>query len=234
MKKAALILAILVFSILYYMGVMTRKETLPFSKEFFTVETSPAAFQPMDVKGVWPLKARTAGQKVPTLSNKELDQLYQLKLDRGLRNLPVVSFFLIREAEQARRDGDYDLSVRLATYSIKFSPDLSQPYFELAKARWHQSPFQFEKIPASFFDGVRALRSYFLSSLNFYYNLFYILSNAILLTFMLFGIVVLVKYFPLYVYDIRKNLTQEVSKIVLNGLKIFVLFIPFFLRLDML
>jgi tetratricopeptide (TPR) repeat protein len=233
MKKAVFILAIIVFSILYYMGVMTKKETLPFSKDFFTVET-PATEQPIDIKEVWPLKGRSSGQKVPTLSSKELDQLYQLKLDRGLRNIPLLSFFLIREAQQARYAGDHDLSVRLANSSIKFSPDLFTPYFELAKARWHQNTFQFDKIIPSFLDGLIALTSYFSSSLNFYYNVFYILANAILLTFMLFGIVVLVKYFPLFVYDIRKDLTQEITKVVLNGLRIFVLFIPFFLRLDML
>ena len=151
MKKAVLILAIVIFSILYYMGVMTRKETLPFSKEFFSVETPPTVGLPMDVKGVWPLKGRTPGQKVPTLSSKELDQLYQMKLDRGLRNLPVISFYLIREAEQARRGGDHDLSVRLATFSIKFSPDLSQPYFELAKARLYQNPFQVGQGPSQLF-----------------------------------------------------------------------------------
>jgi hypothetical protein len=233
MKKAVFILAIIVFSILYYMGVMTKKETLPFSKDFFTVET-PSAERPVDIKEVWPVKGRSSGQKVPTLSSKELDQLYQLKLDGGLRNIPVVSFFLIREAQQARHAGDHDLSVRLANSSIKFSPDLFPPYFELAKARWHQNAFQLDKIMPSFLDGLIALTSYFSSSLNFYYNLFYILANAILLTFMLFGIVVLVKYFPLFVYDIRKDLSQEVTKVVLNGLKIFILFIPFFLRLDML
>jgi len=233
MKKAVFILALIVFSILYYMGVMTRKETLPFSKDFFTVET-PSAEQPLDVKDVWPTKGRASGQKVPTLSSKELDQLYQMKLDRGLRNIPILSFFLIRESQEARRAGDDDLSVRLANSSIKFSPELYPTYFELAKARFRQNAFQFDKIMPSFLEGLNALTSYFSSSLHFYYNLFYILANAVLLTFMLFGIVVLVKYFPLFVYEIRKDLTQEITKVVLNGLRIFILFVPFFLRLDML
>ena len=103
MKRAVFILAIIVFAILYYMGVMTKKETLPFSKDFFLVET-PAAEQPIDIKEVWPLKGRTSGQKVPTLSSKELDQLYQLKLDGGLRNIPVVSFFLITTADCSIND----------------------------------------------------------------------------------------------------------------------------------
>jgi len=51
-KKAVLILAILIFSILFYMGVITRKETLPFSKEFFSIETPPAANLSFDFRGL--------------------------------------------------------------------------------------------------------------------------------------------------------------------------------------
>jgi tetratricopeptide (TPR) repeat protein len=234
MRKSLFILAILVFAVLYYMGVMTEKETLPFSREFFTVETPSTVDLPLDVKALWPLKGKAGGQKISSLTNKELDQLYQLKLDRGIRNLPMLSFFLIRQAEQARNERDHELSLRLSTYSIKFSPELSQPYFELARTLWAQNPFQFTSILSSFFDGVKVLIAYYSSSLNVSYNLFYILANAILLTFALFGIVVLIKYLPLYFYDIHKDLTQEVSKVIFNSFKIFLLFIPFFLRMDLL
>jgi len=51
------------------------------------------------------------------------------------------------------------------------------------------------------------------------------------MTFIVFGIVVLIKYLPLYFYDIQKNLTQDVGKLLINSFKILFLFIPFFLRL---
>src|SRR4030043_858425 len=54
------------------------------------------------------------------------------------------------------------------------------------------------------------------------------------MSFIIFGIVVLVKDLPLYFYDIRKNVAQETSGLVINSVKILVFFIPFFLRLDML
>jgi tetratricopeptide (TPR) repeat protein len=54
------------------------------------------------------------------------------------------------------------------------------------------------------------------------------------MTFIVFGIVVLIRYLPLYTYNIRKNVAQEIPTLVMNGLKILVLFIPFFLRLDIL
>ena len=222
MKKAIIILIILILSLLYYTGVLTKKETLPFSKEFFSVES------PASTDRTWDLKKSTP------LSQKELDQFYQLKLDRGIRNLPILSFLLIRESEQARGKGDADQAVRMAITSTKFSPDLPQPYFELGRALWHQNPFQLHKILPEVLKGEMVQFQYYSSSLKLFYNMFYILSNAILMTFIIFGIVVMIKYFPLYFYDIRKNMTQEISRLLINSLKIFFLFIPFFFRLDML
>jgi tetratricopeptide (TPR) repeat protein len=222
MRKAILILIILVLSLLYYTGVLTKKETLPFSKEFFSVES------PGSTDRVWGLERGTP------LNPKELDQLYQVKLDKGIRNVPILSFLLIRESVRARRKGEIDQAVRMAADSIKFSPDLSQPYFELARALYHQNAFQLHKILRELLRGEMVQCQYYPSSLKLFYNVFYILSNAILMTFIIFGVVLMVKYFPLYFYDIRKNLTQEISMLLINSVKIFVFFIPFFLRLDIL
>jgi tetratricopeptide (TPR) repeat protein len=222
MKKAIPILIILILSLLYHTGVLTKKETLPFSKEFFSVES------PASTDRIWGIE-----RGIP-MNPKELDQLYQVKLDKGIRNVPILSFLLIRESEQARRKGNTEQAIRMATDSIKFSPDLPQPYFELARALYHQNPLQLHKILHELLKGEIVTCQYYPSSLKAFYNVFYILSNAILMTFIIFGIVVMVKYFPLYFYDIRKNLTQEISRLLINSLKIFVFFLPFFLRLDIL
>ena len=200
MKKAILILIILILSLLYYTGMLTKKEILPFSKEFFSVESSGSSDR------LWGLERGTS------VNPKELDQLYQLKLDKGIRNVPTLSFLLIRESERARRKGDADRAIRAATDSIKFSPDLPQPYFELAQALCYQNPLQLHKILAELLRGVIMQFQYYPSSLRLFYNVFYILSNGILMTFIVLGVVVMVKYFPLYFYDIRKNLSQEISK----------------------
>ncbi len=222
MKKSIIILIILVLSLLYYTGALTKKETLPFSKEFFSVESSVSADRVWDVK------------KNAPPSQKELDQLYQVKLDQGLRNIPLLSLLLIRESEKMRAKGDADQAVRIAAYSVKFSPDLPHPYFELARALWQQNPFQLQKILPEVLKGEVIPFRYYPSSLRLFYNLFYIGSNAILMTFVIFGIVVMIRYLPLYFYDMRKNMTQEIPRLLLTSLKIFILFVPFFLRLDML
>lgn len=234
MKKAIIILIVLIIAFLYYGGFLTKKETLPFSKEFFTVETPPSDDRPLDLKGIWVSKSQGSDKKTPAKSTKELDQLYQLKLDKGIRNLPILSTLLSREARKARERGDSDQAVALASYSVKLSPDLPPFYFELAKALWSQSPFQLHKIFPEVFKGLLAQFQHYPSSLNFVYNFFFILCNAILMTFVVFGIVVMVKYLSLYFYDIRRSLTQKVSGLLVSSAKIFVLFIPFFLRLDIL
>ncbi len=222
MKKTIFILIILILALLYYTGAFTKKETLPFSKEFFSVES------PVPADRAWDFK------RSGSLSQKELDQLYQLKLDQGIRNVPLLSFLLIRESEKTREKGDADQAVRIASYSVKISPDLPQPYCELATALWHQSPFQLHRILPEVLKGEAAQFRYYPNSLRRFYNMFYILSNALLMTFMIFGIVVMIRYLPLYFYDIKKNMTQEISRLLFASLKIFILFIPFFLRLDML
>jgi len=234
MKKAIFILIVLILPLLYYMmGVLSRKETLPFSKEFFSVETPPSSDRPLDLKGTGFLKPQ-GDSKTSSFTTKNLEQLYESKLDRGIRNLPVLSFVLLREARQVRREGHSDQAVRLVLYANKFSPDQPEPYFELAKARWSENPFQVHQILPEIVKGEMAQFRLYPNSLKFFYNVFYILANAILLVFIVFGVVVMVKYLPLYFYDIRKNLTREFSRLFVNSIKILLLLVPFFLRLDIL
>lgn len=222
MKKAFIILLIIIFSLLYYSGFLTKRETLPLSKDFFSAETSSS------LDTTWSVKKKSPPDK------KELDNLYQLKLDKGIRNLPIISFLLIRESERLMKKGDTEYAIELAQYSIKFSPDHFEPYFGLAHAYWHKSVLNFHLVIASIFQGLKKRVYYYPDSLKFFYNIFYILSNGILMTFIVLGIVILIKYIPLYFYDISKNLSKEISKLIINSFKIVVLLIPFFLRLDVL
>lgn len=234
MKKTVFILIIIIFSLLYYLGILAEKENLPLSEDVSSIDIPLLTERSFDAKEIGFLKFRSGDRRAFSLSKKELDQLYQLKLDKGIRNLPVLSLFLIREAKQARKNGNSDQAIELATYSIQLSPDLPQPYFELARAHWQQTPFQLNKILPEIFKGQMARFHHYPSSLSFFYNIFYILSNAILMAFIVFGIVVMVKYFPLYFYDLRKNFTQKMSSLLFIGIKVLFLFVPFFLRLDIL
>ncbi len=225
---------LILLSLLYYLGFLTRKETLPLSKDFFSTESSSSVEPALDLKSFSVARAK-GGEKGPlSLDPKDLNQLYQLKLDKGIRNLSSFSFFLMREAEKVRQSGNLQQAIEWVTHASRLSPDLPQPYFKLARLVWQQKPFRLDEAFSKVLDGLKAVFRHYPASLNFFYHLFYILSNAILMAFVVFGIVILWRYLSLYFYDIRKNLTQEVASLLLNGLKVFILFIPFFLRLDLL
>ncbi len=233
MKKTLLLLFLIVITLLYYLGFLTKRETLPLSKEFFSAESSASGEQALNLKAVGLIQSKMKEKKPLSLDQKELEQLYQLKLDRGIRNVSTLSLLLTRQAKQAREKKDLTRSIELAIYAGKLSPDLPQPYFELARSRFQNNPLRLDEVLSETLKGYRAKFRNYPASLNLFYHIFYILSNAVLMAFIIFGIILLWKHFPLYFYDIRKNLTQEVSSLLLNGLKVFILFIPLFLRLDL-
>ncbi len=224
---------IIIATFLYYLGFFTKEETLPLSKEFFSAESSLSSEQTLNLKGLSWIQSKIAERKPLSLEKRELDQLYQLKLDRGIHNLSTFSLYLTRQARQARQAGDLPRAFELATYASKFSPDLPQPYFEIARSRWQHRPFHLHEVLLDVLKGYRAKFRNFPATLTLLYRTFYHLSNALLMAFILFGIVVLWKYLSLYFHDIRRNLTQEISSLLLNGFKVFLLFLPFFLRFDL-
>jgi hypothetical protein len=136
MKKGVFLLAVLILSVLYYEGVFTGTETFPLSREFFSAETPSSDGQPLDLKGIWFSKSRNPADSISSMTPKELDQIYQLQLDKGLKNIPLLSSVLIREAKKARKEQKKDRATELLTYAVRFSPDLPRPHFERAWALW--------------------------------------------------------------------------------------------------
>ena len=232
--KAVIILSVSVFCLLYYLGVLTQSKTLPVSKEFFSVEISPSVDGVLPFPAGGPFKGRPLDPETLASSTKELDQMFQWKADQGVRNIPILSSLLIRMSEQSRRQGNADQAIQLANQAVRFSPNLAQSYFELAKAHGSRDLLRPDQALFVFFKGMAAQVKYFPSSLQLFYNAFFIVSNALLMTFIVFAIMVLAKYLPLYFYDIQRNLTQEMTKLILHSFRIFFLFVPVILRLDLL
>lgn len=224
---------IILLALLYYLGFLSGKETLPLSKEFFITEGSSSVEKALDLKSIGPVRSKAAERNPPSFDRRDLDRLYQLKLDRGIQNLSAFSLLLIREGRRMEEAGNLPRAIELATDANRFSPDLPQPYFELARLTWKQRPFRLDEVLLKALEGYKATLRNYPSSLNLYYHIFYLLANAILMAFIVFGIVLLWRYLVLYFYDIRRNLTQEIKSLFLNGLKVFVLFLPLFLRLDL-
>lgn len=232
MKKAILILVIILLVLFYYLGLFSKQDTLPLSSDFFSARSYTERESALDLKEIGFIKKRTS-EPLP-LTQKELEALYQIQLDKGVKNLPTVSLALLRKAKEARERGEIEKAQEWTTYAMKISPLLPQPHVEMAKIYWKKNPFHLHKVFSEILKAQLKKFHDYPSLLRLSYHGLYILSNAILMSFILFGIMILIKYLPLYFYDLRKNLTQEFRSLILNGLKVFVLFLPIFLRFDLL
>lgn len=232
MKKAILILVIILLVLFYYLGLFSKQDTLPLSSDFFSARNYTERESALDLKEIGFIKKR-ASEPLP-LTQKELEALYQTQLDRGVKNLPTVSLALLRKAKEARERGEIEKAQEWTTYAMKISPLLPQPHVEMAKIYWKKNPFHLHKVFSEILKAQLKKFHDYPSLLRLSYHGLYLLSNAILMSFILFGIMILIKYLPLYFYDLRKNLTQEFRSLILNGLKVFVLFLPIFLRFDLL
>lgn len=218
----------------YYLGFFSKSETLPLSSDFFSARTYTEREAALDLKEIGFLKKRSSESKSLLITQKELEALYQTQLDKGVKNLPTVSLFLLRKSQEARERGEIEKAQELITYAMKLSPALPQPHLEMAKIYWKKNPFRLHLVFSEILKGELKKIQDYPNLLRRSYHGLYILSNAILMSFILFGIVILIKYLPLYFYDLRKNLTQELQSLLINGLKVFVLFLPIFLRFDLL
>jgi len=232
LKKAILILVIILLVLFYYLGLFSKQDTLPLSSDFFSARNYTERESALDLKEIGFIKKR-ASEPLP-LTQKELEALYQTQLDRGVKNLPTVSLALLRKAKEARERGEIEKAQEWTTYAMKISPLLPQPHVEMAKIYWKKNPFHLHKVFSEILKAQLKKFHDYPSLLRLSYHGLYLLSNAILMSFILFGIMILIKYLPLYFYDLRKNLTQEFRSLILNGLKVFVLFLPIFLRFDLL
>ncbi len=232
MKKAILIFVIILLVLFYYLGLFSKQDTLPLSSDFFSARSYTERESALDLKEIGFIKKRSS-EPLP-LTRKELEALYQTQLDKGVKNLPAVSLALLRKAKEARERGEIEKAQEWTTYAMKISPALPQPHGEMAKIYWKKNPFHLHKVFSETFKAQLKKFHDYPSLLRLSYHSLYILSNAILMSFILFGIMILIKYLPLYFYDLRKNLTQELRSLILNGLKVFVLFLPIFLRFDLL
>lgn len=234
MKKAILILGLTLIALFYYLGFFSKRDTLPLSSDFFSARIYTERESAFDLKEIGFLKRKSSESRNIQITQKELETLYQTQLDRGVKNLPTVSLFLLRKSKEAREKGEIEKAQELTTYAMKISPDLSQPHLEMARIYWAKNPLHLHKVFSEILKGQFKKFQDYPSLLRLSYHGLYLLSNAVLMSFILFGIVILIKYLPLYFYDLRKNLSQELQSLLINGLKVFVLFLPLFFRFDLI
>jgi len=165
-------------------------------------------------------------------SQEELEKVYQWKLDQGIRNHYAFALALVRESEQGAGKGMFGGAPELLNYAEKMAPDFSQ--VAIARAKWLGSRIldSRENAPKavlawiqgvwlSFYNPEEALPQIVDLSLWIFF--------CFLLTFLAFALSLFIRYYSLFVHDLKKLIRLKISSIPLAIFGLLFLLFPFFL-----
>lgn len=168
------------------------------------------------------------------LGKEELDTIYEAQLDQGMRNIPLLSCLLVRESLRALDRNDLEKAEFLCQYAKKFAPDSPLAYFTMGRIYWNRSKTLVNLVIREDVGGVCAIlrnfRILFFKSLN----ILYLISGALLLTFVAFALMMGLKHLSLYFYDVRREFELTPVKLLVGLGKVFAFVVPVFLKLNVL
>jgi tetratricopeptide (TPR) repeat protein len=166
------------------------------------------------------------------LGRDSLEAIYQAQLDRGVRNIPLLSLLLVRESLRALERNEVEEAIRLCAYAQRYSPDYPRAYFTMGGIYWCQNKGQIIMVLREYWKGLSALLSnfpiLFFKSLNF----LYLVSGALLLTFVAFAIVIGLKYLFLYLGDVKREFDFTPAKLLTALVRVFAFAVPLILHIS--
>lgn len=165
-------------------------------------------------------------------SQEELEKIYQWKLDQGIRNHYAFALALVRESEQGARKGKSGGAPELLDYAEKMAPDFSQ--VAIARAKWLGSRIldSWENAPnavLAWFQGVWLSFSNPEEALPQIVDLTLWILFSFLLTFVAFALSLFIRYYFLFIHDLKKLIRLKISFIPLAIFSLLFLLSPFFL-----
>jgi tetratricopeptide (TPR) repeat protein len=162
------------------------------------------------------------------LDTADLEYLYEYKLDRGVRNLSLASYFLMRGSDRLLIEGKIGKAVEYAEYALRLSPGYPPAYVHLGKVYFAQNKLRFYSVFAGWFKSLKAgIRNYpycvYLLS-----NVLWLLFVAFLLLISVFAVISLCKYSKLFIHDLSHIFPFALPGHLFLLWGIFILILPFF------
>lgn len=168
------------------------------------------------------------------LGKAELKAIYEAQLDRGIKNIPLLSSLLLRESLRALHQNDVERAEFLCQYAQKYSPDLPSAYFAMARIHWSRSKTTVNLVLREYVRGVYAIFANFRESFFRSLNILYLVSGAALLVFIAFTVIMGLKYLSLYLYDVKKEFDLAPWKFLVGVVKVVAFVVPVLLHLNLL
>jgi tetratricopeptide (TPR) repeat protein len=167
------------------------------------------------------------------LGKEELEAIYQGQLDRGIRSIPLLSFLLLRESRRALDRNDLERAEYLCEYAKKYSPDFPSAYFTMGRIYWSRSKTLVNLVFREYVRGVYATLTNFRIMLFRSLNALYLISGALLLTFLAFVVIMGLKHLSLYIHDVKKEFDLTPAKFLAGVFKVFVFLVPVILDFNL-
>jgi len=187
---------------------------------------------PSEIYRYWLRRKDLINKGKTIIGSKELEEIYQIQLDKGIRNLPIFATLLVREGLEASAMGAFEEAVALCDAAKMLAPGLPYGYFALARVYWSQDKFRFDRVLAEYLKGfVASIKNFKLTFIEFT-DFFFLIGQSILLAFLLYSFILFLKYFPSFMEGLARNFKAQVFQIILAIIKIVAILLPFFLQLS--
>jgi tetratricopeptide (TPR) repeat protein len=223
--KSWLMIAFLVCLLLLGAGGVGGAQEQPTDENVWSTPTS----QDADFQKRW--DQRREAVAAGDVGEQQLEEILQLKLDRGSTNLWEYAILLMREGMALE---DKERAVELGEFAQRMAPDLPPAYFYTAHTIVKKGSLNFYAALENNVEGVRAyFRNIPLTSgkgLNF----LYIAGLAVLLTVLTFCLMVFFKRLPIFFQALEEELQGSTKEIIWGVGRIFLLALPFLLQLNIL
>ena len=157
-----------------------------------------------------------------------LEKIYQYKLDRGIKNLSIVSAFLLRSSKKFLHEGKIKQAVELGEYAQLLSPDYPPVYTHLGEVYWAQNRFLIFAVITGWFNSLHATFSNYTFAALLLTNFLLLFLVSFLLTIAVFSIISVYKYFKLLIHDVNHFLPLKLPPASLILWGIFTFSLPLF------
>ena len=173
-------------------------------------------------------EAKTAGDLI---GERYLEEIIQRKLDQGISNLWEYALLVMREGMTL---DDKEGAIRLGELAQRMAPDLPSVYFYEGKTLLSKDSW---KLSAAIEQAVKGIKAYArniplatIKGINF----LYLVSLGVLSAILVFCLMVFFRRLPIFFHALREELTGDIREMIWGTGRIFLLFLPFLLQLNIL
>lgn len=163
--------------------------------------------------------------------DRYLDEIIQQKLDRGITNLWKYAILLLREGETLK---DAERAITLGDFAQRMAPDFPSVYFYRVYATLQKNNLRFHAALENYAEGARVYPRNLSLASGKALTVLYIIGLGALLAILAFFLVVFFKRMPIFFQTVREELEGDVREMLWGVGRIFLLFLPLLLHLNIL